>query len=164
MITIRAFAEKDWQAIWPFLEIVFRKGETYAYSPDISETEAFQIWIDQPAATYVAVDEESGQVLGTYYIKPNQPALGAHVCNCGYVTSTSGRGKGIATMMCVHSQTEALALGFKAMQFNLVVATNEDAIHLWLKLGFAQVGVLPGAFNHQRLGYVNALVMYKQLA
>jgi ribosomal protein S18 acetylase RimI-like enzyme len=115
-----------------------------------------------PAATFVA--QGAGQrVLGTYYLKPNQPTLGAHVCNCGYVVAEQARGQGIASAMCEHSQSEARALGFRAMQFNLVVSTNEGAIRLWRKHGFAVVGVLPGAFRHARLGYVDALVMYKQL-
>jgi ribosomal protein S18 acetylase RimI-like enzyme len=66
--------------------------------------------------------------------------------------------------MCAHSQAEAVAMGFRAMQFNLVVATNERAIRLWKRLGFAVVGTLPRAFRHLRLGYVDALVMFKELS
>jgi ribosomal protein S18 acetylase RimI-like enzyme len=69
----------------------------------------------------------------------------------------------VASLMCEHSQKEARRLGFRAMQFNLVVATNDDAVHLWQKLGFDIVGTLPGAFNHSSLGYVDAYVMFKQL-
>jgi ribosomal protein S18 acetylase RimI-like enzyme len=65
--------------------------------------------------------------------------------------------------MCEHSQREALALGFRAMQFNFVVASNEGAVRLWQKLGFDIVGRLPGAFRHAQLGYVDALIMFKQL-
>ena len=66
--------------------------------------------------------------------------------------------------MCEHSQREAVAQGFRAMQFNFVVSTNEGAVRLWQRLGFAIVGTLPGAFAHPRLGYVDAYVMFKQLA
>ena len=66
--------------------------------------------------------------------------------------------------MCVHSQQEAISMGYRAMQFNLVAASNEGAVRLWTKLGFATVGRLPGAFAHPKLGYVDALVMYKWLA
>ncbi len=93
---------------------MFRAGETYPFSPDISEKKAFQAWVTLPAATYVAMDGEGG-VLGTYYIKPNQPGLGAHVCNCGYVVAERARGRGVASEMCEHSQPEALTLGFRAM-------------------------------------------------
>jgi ribosomal protein S18 acetylase RimI-like enzyme len=72
--------------------------------------------------------------------------------------------RGIATLMCEHSQAQALAMGFKAMQFNFVVSTNIRAIRLWERMGFSIVGRLPAAFNHQTLGYVDALIMFKQLA
>jgi GNAT superfamily N-acetyltransferase len=118
--------------------------------------------MDLPAATFVACDEQ-GQVLGTYYLKANQPGLGAHVCNAGYVVAPVAQGQGVAAAMCEHSQEQARALGFLAMQFNLVVSTNERAVRLWNHLGFATVGRLPGAFRHARLGLVDALVMFKTL-
>ena len=144
------------------MEPVFRAGETYAFDPVITEAEVHRVWVELPAATYVAVDD-AGTLLGTYYIKPNQPGLGAHVCNCGYIVSAAARGQGIASRLCEHSQDEARRLGFRAMQFNLVVSTNTGAVRLWQQLGFSIVGTLPGAFKHPRLGYVDAYVMYKQL-
>lgn len=161
MLTVREYTS-DWPALWAIMEPVFRAGETYAFDPAITEAEAQRVWIEVPAATYVAVDE-TGMLLGTYYIKPNQPGLGAHVCNCGYIVAAAARGQGIASRLCEHSQDEARRLGFRAMQFNLVVSTNTGAVHLWQTLGFPIVGTLPGAFNHPRLGYVDAYVMYKQL-
>lgn len=163
MAHIRPFRERDWPPVWGVLEPTFRAGETYAYSPEISEADARAVWIDAPAATFVAC-EEDGTILGTYFLKPNQPGLGSHVCNCGYVVAEGARGRGVASAMCAHSQGEAVALGFRAMQFNLVVATNEGAIRLWKKHGFATVGVLPGAYRHRIRGFVDALVMYKPLA
>ena len=159
---IRKFQETDWIDVWPIIEKVFRAGETYAFSPDITENEAHKIWIETPAETYVAVDEKDG-ILGTYYIKANQPGLGSHVCNCGYIVSETARGKGIASSMCEHSQHIAIHLGFRAMQYNLVVSTNEGAIRLWKKLGFQVIGTLPKAFNSKNIGYVDALVLYKEL-
>jgi len=113
-------------------------------------------------ATFVAVEGET--LLGTYFIKANQPGLGSHVCNCGYVVSPAASGRGVATALCEHSQQFAREQGFRAMQFNFVVATNERAVKLWERMGFAVVGRLPGAFRHLRLGYVDALVMFKSLA
>ena len=162
MITIRPFEEGDWAAVWQLMAPVFRAGETYAFAPDISETEAYQVWVEKPAGTFVAVDA-ADEVMGTYYIKPNQPGLGSHVCNCGYIVAQAARGKGIASQMCDHSQTEAVRRGFRAMQYNLVVATNEGAVRLWQRHGFEIVGTLAGAFHHARLGFVDAYVMYKQL-
>jgi ribosomal protein S18 acetylase RimI-like enzyme len=93
----------------------------------------------------------------------NQPTLGSHVCNCGYIVDKNSRGQGVASAMCGHSQEEAIKSGFKAMQYNLVVSTNKSAIRLWKKHDFKVVGVLPKAFNHKDLGLVDALVMYKHL-
>ena len=161
-IKIRRFEEKDWPAVWRISEPVFRAGETYSFSPDITEDEAHRIWVELPSATFVAVDENF-EVLGTYFIKPNQPALGAHVCNCGYIVAERARGQGLASEMCKHSQREAISLGFRSMQYNLVVSTNEGAVRLWEKNGFKIVGTLPKAFRHMRLGFVDAYVMYKRL-
>jgi L-amino acid N-acyltransferase YncA len=162
MTRIRLFEPPDWPSVWRIIEPVFRAGETYAFSPDITEPEARRVWIEAPAATYVALNADD-EVLGTYYIKPNQPALSAHVCNCGYIVAAHARSQGIASAMCAHSQREAVARGFRAMKYNLVVSSNEGAIRLWRRRGFEVVGVLPQAFRHTRLGFVDALVMYKQL-
>lgn len=162
MITIRAFQEGDWDATWRILEPVFRAGESYPFSPEFPEEKARRFWVDKPSATFVAEDED-GTVVGTYFIKPNQASLGAHVCNCGYVVSEEARGQGIASKMCEHSQREALARDFRSMQFNFVISTNEAAIRLWKKQGFEVVGTLPEAFRHPRKGFVDAYVMFKKL-
>lgn len=161
MIDIRPIEAPDRDLVWGIVEPVFRAGETYAYSPDITKDAALRVLIDAPEATFVAV--EDGAVLGTYYLKPNQPGLGAHVCNCGYIVAEAARGRGVASKMCEHSQREAVARGYRAMQFNLVVSTNKGAVRLWQTLGFAIAGTLPGAFRHPRSGFVDAHVMYKTL-
>ncbi len=160
-MAIRKAREGDFESIWPIFHDIVSRGETYPYDPQTNKKQAFEKWMVAPRATFVF--ERDGKVLGTYYIKANQPGLGSHVCNCGYMVSRRARGEGLATQMCQHSQKAALELGFKAMQFNLVVAANEGAVRLWKKLGFTVVGRLPKAFNHASLGYVDALVMYKWL-
>ncbi len=159
---LRRYAADDWPALRHLLQATFAAGDTYAFAPDIGEAEIHRAWVEQPTATFVACDAQ-GRLLGTYFIKPNQPGLGSHVCNAGYVVAAGAQGQGIASAMCVHSQAQALALGFLAMQFNLVVSTNVRAVRLWQRLGFAIVGTLPGAFRHARLGLVDALVMFKTL-
>jgi ribosomal protein S18 acetylase RimI-like enzyme len=162
MSQIRKYEESDWPATWTILHTTIAAGDTYSFAPHSTEEEIHKAWVEAPAATFVATDSD-GRVVGTYFIKPNQPGLGSHVCNCGYVVALQAQGRGIASAMCEHSQLEAIAMGFRAMQFNFVVATNERAVALWQKLGFSVVGRLSGAFLHQRLGYVDALVMFKQL-
>ncbi|HSR34512.1 MAG TPA: GNAT family N-acetyltransferase, partial [Anaerolineae bacterium] len=123
--------------------------------------EALRLWIEAPRATYVA--ERDGEIVGTYYLKTNQPGLGSHVCNAGYMVRSEARGEGVGKAMCTHSLEEARRLGYKAMQYNLVAATNRGAVDLWRKMGFEIVGTLPKAFNHARLGLVDAHVMYRLL-
>jgi ribosomal protein S18 acetylase RimI-like enzyme len=162
MTTIRRFQESDWPVIWPILRDTFEGGDTYVFAPESTEAEIHKAWVEMPAATYVACGAD-GRILGTYYLRPNQPGLGSHVSNCGYVVSPDAQRQGIASLMCEHSQLEAVSMGFRAMQFNLVVSTNDRAVRLWQKLGFSTVGTLPRAFCHQKFGYVDALVMFKEL-
>ncbi len=158
---IREATEADFEKIWPIFHEIVSAGETYGYPQNTSKEEARRLWMHLPRRTFVA--EEEGEILGTYYIKTNQPGPGSHVCNCGYMVSSKARGKGLATAMCEHSQKIAIELGYKAMQFNFVTTSNEGAVRLWAKLGFDNVGRLPKAFNHPSKGYVDALVMYKWL-
>jgi ribosomal protein S18 acetylase RimI-like enzyme len=160
-LTIRPATAADGAAIWSILAPMIRAGETYTIPRDTSEAEALAYWLGPDRETFVA--ERDGVVLGTYYLRANQTGGGAHVCNCGYVTGAAARGQGIAREMCAHSLATARARGFRAMQFNFVIATNEGAIRLWEKMGFATIGRLPGAFAHPGLGYVDALVMYRGL-
>jgi L-amino acid N-acyltransferase YncA len=161
-VVIRPITDADWPAVWEFMGPVIRAGDTYPYAMDMTVEGARQMWIDITEVTYVAEDED-GNLLGSYYIKPNQPTLGAHVANCGYMVAEKARGMGVATQMCQHSQDEAVRLGYRAMQYNLVVKTNQPSVHLWQKMGFEITGTLPGAFRHAELGYVDAYIMFKEL-
>ncbi len=160
---IRAFEPADWPGVWAVLEPVFRAGETFPHDPAIDSDTAHQAWVGAVAATFVAT-EADGAIVGTYYLRPNQPCLGAHVANAGYVVAETARGRGVGHALCRHSQEEARRRGFTAMQFNLVVSTNTAGVAAWSRNGFRTIGRLPGAFRHPRLGEVDALVMFKSLA
>ena len=159
--TIRPAEDRDSDAIWKILEPVIREGATYPLDPGTGREGAFAYWFAPDKQVFVA--EVGGDLLGTYYIKPNSTGPADHVANAGYMTHAEARGRGIATAMAQDSFTRAGAAGFTAMQFNLVIATNEQAVRLWQKLGVQVVGRLPLAFRHKRLGLVDALVMYKLL-
>jgi ribosomal protein S18 acetylase RimI-like enzyme len=158
---IRPARPGDAAAIWSIIGPTIRAGETYALDPAMRETDVLAYWLGPDRETFVA--EEGGEILGTYYVRANQAGGGNHVCNCGYMTSAAGTGRGIATAMCAHSIEHARTRGFRAMQFNFVVSTNGRAIRLWESLGFAVVGRLPLAFRHPAKGYVDALVMFRSL-
>lgn len=161
MLQIRSANRHDAEAIWAILEPVFRAGETYTVPRDILREEAISYWFSAGHQVFVA--EEDGTVLGTYYLRANQRGGGAHVCNCGYMTAAHATGRGVARAMCLDSKERARSIGFRAMQFNFVVSTNERAVKLWQSLGFEIVGRLPAAFEHPTLGFVDAFVLFAAL-
>jgi ribosomal protein S18 acetylase RimI-like enzyme len=158
---IRLARHDDRDGIWRILEPMIRAGETYALPRDMSEADALAYWMGDDRETFVAL--EDGVLVGTYFLRANQQGGGSHVANCGYVTAPEATGRGVARRMCEHSLEQARERGFRAMQFNFVVATNERAIRLWQSLGFETVGRLPLAFLHPRQGYTDALVMFRTL-
>ncbi|MFH6785685.1 MULTISPECIES: GNAT family N-acetyltransferase [Methylobacterium] len=158
---IRSARPDDAPALWSILEPVIRAGETYTLDPDMTEAQALSYWTGPDKETFVA--EESGEIVGTYYLRPNQAGGGRHVCNCGYMTRAGATGRGIARRMAEHSLDHARSRGYRGMQFNFVVSTNERAVRLWHSLGFATVGRLPLAFRHPVHGDVDALVMFQAL-
>ena len=160
-MAIRASTQCDRDTIRAILEPVFRVGETYTQPRDMSKEQALAYWFSPEKEAFVF--EDGGAVLGTYFLKANQQGGGAHVANCGYVTAPAAQGRGTARQMCLHSLEGAKERGFRAMQFNFVVSTNERAVKLWTSLGFQIVGRLPLAFKHPTEGFVDALVMYRQL-
>jgi ribosomal protein S18 acetylase RimI-like enzyme len=160
-VNIRPATEADREEIWSLIAPVIRDGSTYALPAAMTKDEALAYWFTDGHDVFVA--EDGSAILGTYYLRANQRGGGNHVANCGYMTSSAARGRGVATRMCEHSLRHAVARGFHAMQFNFVVSTNEGAIRLWQKLGFEIVGRLPLAFRHPAQGFVDALVMYRQL-
>jgi L-amino acid N-acyltransferase YncA len=161
MPPIRAATEADWAAIWEMFHQVIAAGDSFAYDADTPEEVAHKLWIVPPAHAFVA--ELDGRVLGTYYVRPNQPGRGAHVANAGYMVTSKARGQGIASALCAHSIETARRLGFRAMQYNFVVSTNAAAIRVWQKHGFVVVGRVPAAFRHASLGFVDVLVLHRDL-
>jgi len=158
---IRPANWSDATAIWRVIGPTIRAGATYALDRDMTEADALAYWLGGDRSTFVA--EEAGQIVGTHYLRANQAGGGKHVCNGGYMTSAAATGRGIARAMCLHSIEHARRLGYRAMQFNFVVSSNERAVALWQSLGFEIVGRLPQAFHHPSLGYVDALVMFRPL-
>ena len=158
---IRPAISADHDALWSILEPILRAGDTYVYAPGSTREEMLAIWLATGKFSYVA--ELDGQVAGTFFICANQPGLGNHVANAGYMVHPNFRGRGLAKTMCLFSLEEARRLGFKAMQFNAVVSTNTVAVALWVRCGFAIIGTIPKAYRHQMLGLVDTLVMYQWL-
>lgn len=163
-IECRVATREDWNKIWPILSAVVRSGDTYAYAPDIGEADARLAWMlegSSRAATYVAMVE--GDVVATAYLKPNQPGLGDHVANAGWMVAPSAAGRGVGRLLADFVIGEARRFGFTSMQFNAVVATNVGAIELWESMGFTIVGTVPNAFRHSARGLVPIHIMHREL-
>ena len=158
---IRPIEPGDAAGLWRILEPMIRAGESYPLPRAMPEPDAIAYWLQATHAVFVAAAE--GVLLGTYYLRANQTGAGAHVANCGYVTAREATGRGVAQAMCKHSLEEARRRGFRAMQFNFVLASNERAVRLWTHMGFATVGRIPEAFDHPTLGLVDALVMWRKV-
>ncbi len=158
---VREAVENDADAIWAILEPIIRTGETYTLPRDMDQGSALAYWLSPGHDVFVA--EENGEIVGTYFLKANQKGGGAHVANCGYMTAPHATGRGVALAMCAHSLERARQRGFRAMQFNFVVSSNERAVRLWQRFGFEIAGCLPKAFEHPTLGFVDAYVMYREL-
>ena len=158
---IREAAPRDENAIWAILEPTIRGGETYPLARDLDRESGLAYWFSPGHEVFLA--EDNGEIVGTYFLKANQKGGGAHVANCGYMTAPHATRRGVARAMCAHSLERARQRGFRAMQFNFVVSTNERAVRLWQKFGFEIVGCLPKAFEHPTLGFADAYVMYRQL-
>lgn len=161
-MTIRAARlPEDEPAIWALFEEAISGHDAFAFTRDTPRADLEKWWIGPQFQVFVA--EIDGQIVGSYYLKPNQPGLGNHVANGGYMTAGAFRGRGIAQKMGAHSLESARLSGFRAIQFNFVVSTNEPAVRAWQALGFEIVGRLPGAFRHGESGFVDALVMFQTL-
>jgi L-amino acid N-acyltransferase YncA len=158
-LTVRQATAEDFDGIWEIFHAVVSRGDTYTFDPETTKGEARAIWMSPQAWTYVATIDDA--IVGTYFMRRNQPGLGDHVVNAGYMVKPGVQGRGIGRAMCEHSLKEAKALGFLAMQYNIVVSTNESAVRLWKKMGFEIVGTLPKAFRHPELGLVDAYVMHR---
>ena len=150
MHTIRPAEAGDEDAIWSVLEPTLRAGHTYPFPRDISREDALSFWFGGLHEVFVASGDNS--ILGTYFLCPNQRGGGDHVANCGYVSAADAQGKGIGRAMLEHSLDHARVRGFRAMQFNFVVASNSRAVKTWQAYGFDVVGTLPSGVPASRTG------------
>ena len=158
----RPATEADWPAIWPIWHRIVAAGDTYTWAPETGEAAAHDLWmLPPPAEIWVAVGD--GAVIGTALLKPNQPGLGDHVANAGFMVDPASVGRGVGRRLAERILARAAEAGYTAMQFNAVVATNTRAIHLWRSLGFAVVGTVPDAFRHPVHGPTDLHVMYRKL-
>jgi ribosomal protein S18 acetylase RimI-like enzyme len=162
MVSIRKYRKEDEEQVWKIIEYVISKGDSYTDSPDTPRESAIADWCHPENSTFVAVSDD-GEIVGTFYIRANQAGLGSHVANGSYMVSPDARRKGVGRLMGEFSIEEAKRQGFRAMQFNFVVKSNEKAVCLWKSLGFEIIGEIPEAYRHLENGLTNAYIMYRKL-
>jgi ribosomal protein S18 acetylase RimI-like enzyme len=153
--------EASGEGLWQLCQELIADGTTYVFLPDATREEVIDYWFPDPGSTFLATLD--GEPVGCYLLRPNQPGRGSHVANASYFVSSKARGQGLGRKLAEHSMEQAELIGFKAMQFNLVIETNSGAIRLWESLGFQTIGVIPKAFDHAELGLVDARIMHREL-
>ncbi|MFE5164168.1 GNAT family N-acetyltransferase [Streptomyces sp. NPDC056697] len=159
---IRAFEERDWSQVWPIVEQIVRKGDTFCYDPHQTEAQAHEMWVVPPPG-HVVVAVEGERVLGTSNMYPNRPGPGAHIASGNFMVASEARGRGVGRALGEYLLNWASTSGFAGVQFNAVAASNAPAVGLYERLGFALIGTVPGAFRHPELGPVGLHVMYHEL-
>ena len=161
MLEIRKAVETDKPQIWEIIREVIAAGDTYIFYPNTPREKMLDYWFAGDKRTYVAL--AGNKIVGTFFLKDNQPDLGSHIANAGYMVASDAKGMRVGRTMAEFSLEEARKLGYQAMQFNFVVKSNEVAVKLWLALGFEIIGEIPEAFNHAENGLTNAYIMYRRL-
>jgi DNA-binding MarR family transcriptional regulator/L-amino acid N-acyltransferase YncA len=160
--TIRALAPRDRAAVLHIARELVRTSDTYAFDPDVTDDELWSYWRpDRCGAGYGA--EMDGELIGVFVIRPNLPGPGAHVANASYAVRADVRGTGLGRQMGAASLRIAADLGYRAMRFNTVVATNVRAVRLWRSLGFRIVGTIPEGFRLPDGDYAAQHIMYRTL-
>ncbi len=157
-VQIRPYQKTDHDAICEMGRQIVSAGDVFPFE---NVQGVVDYWFSKNSSVFVA--EIENQVVGSYVIKPNHPDRCAHVANAGYMVDEQYRAQGVGRAMAEHSLEIASQLGYLAMQFNLVVSTNESAVHLWQRLGFQIIGTVPKAFRHETAGYVDLLIMHRDL-
>lgn len=160
--SMRLLARDEFMKVRSLIMEQVSKEQFFTLAMDASDEELLAYWFGGQANECWAY-EENGEVLGLFYLRPNHFGLGNHVANAGYVVSPRSAGKGLGRKMGEFSLKRAKERGFKAVQFNFVVSTNEVAVNLWKNLGFEIVAVLPRAFHYKRERFDDAYVMFRSL-
>lgn len=160
---IRDARADDWDSIWPFFRQIVGDGETYAYDRDMDEAEARRVWMVDPPGRVVVATGSGDAVLGTASMYANRGGPGSHVASASFMVDPRAAGQGIGRALGEHVLNWARESGFRAIQFNAVVETNDTAVALWRSLGFTVLATVPEAFDHPAHGYVGLHLMHRFL-
>lgn len=161
-IEIRAFDEKyisEANAVW---NRVVDDGVAFPQLERLDE-ESGRAFFQEQSFTGLAFDSESGELVGLYILHPNNIGRCGHICNASYAVKADCRGRGVGEALVTHCMEKGAELGFKILQFNAVVANNHSALHLYEKLGFVRLGIIPGGFLMKDGSYQDIIPHYHLL-
>ena len=147
---------KDAVMIW---NQVVEDGAAFPQTETLTE-ESGHAFFEEQSFTGIACEESSGDVLGIYILHPNNVGRCGHICNASYAVKSGLRGQHIGEALVRHCMEQAKKLGFGILQFNAVVKTNLPALRLYKKLGFVQLGVIPGGFRMKDGTYEDIIPHY----
>lgn len=141
---------------------VVEDGTAFPQTEPLTE-ESGQDFFEEQSFTGLAYDEISGKILGLYILHPNNIGRCGHICNASYAVRADARGQHIGEYLVKHSMEKGKELGFRILQFNAVVSSNTYALKLYKKLGFVQLGVIPGGFLTKNGKYEDIIPHYHVL-
>lgn len=144
-ITIKPYERsniKEAIAIW---NEVVEEGVAFPQKEPLTEESGHSFFTEQ-SFTGIAVNEDNGEIVGLYILHPNNVGRCGHICNASYAVKGGLRGQHIGKSLVTHCMEKGRELGYGILQFNAVVRSNETALRLYKKLGFMQLGTIPGGF------------------
>lgn len=159
-MTIRKYAKNDLPDMIAVWNEVVREGTAFPQEDELDEQTGRDFFTEQ---SYCGVAEEDGRVVGLYILHPNNVGRCGHICNASYAVSSKQRGRHIGEALVLDCLEQGRAHGFRVLQFNAVVAANVHARHLYERLGFTQLGTIPGGFRLIDGSYEDICPYYKVL-
>ena len=159
---VREYAQGDLEALVRIWNEVVGEGVAFPQEECLSLEEARAFFASQSRSA-VAERQSDGAILGLYILHPNNVGRCGHICNASYAVSAESRGLRIGERLVRDCVASAPAFGFRVLQFNAVVATNTRARRLYEKLGFTQLGTIPGGFRRKDGHYEDICPYYIEL-
>lgn len=158
-IKVRKYTIQDTLAVIEIWNQVVEDGVAFPQEEMLNE-ETGRDFFEEQSYTGIAYDEESGEIVGLYILHPNNVGRCGHICNASYAVRRDVRGCHIGEKLVTHCLETAKTLGFKILQFNAVVRSNTYALRLYKKLGFVQLGIIPGGFRMKDGSYEDIIPHY----
>ena len=161
-IVIREYQTEDVTAAITIWNQVVEDGVAFPQEENLTE-ETGDAFFKEQTYTGIAVNTDNNEIVGLYILHPNNVGRCGHICNASYAVKSTIRGQGVGKAIVTDCLEKAKEIGFRVLQFNAVVKSNTTALKLYQKLGFTQLGTIPGGFLNKDGVYEDIIVHYKEL-